>query len=179
MGTTMWDGSMPAALQTRSGPVASPDIERPPDRRAAAYGATDGQGPTAFRIDRDPTRPNSVSSADPFTPAVAPYKREFAYDSVDERLDLVVRDPSLVNLPVGGAARAEDDQFYADIETELVDGQAARIPTVGPGARLLAARSDPPVVLHFFRDSAENWFVGGGRGGRFRIILHIDIDRAV
>lgn len=178
MGTTVWDGSMPAALQTRSGPVASPDIERPSDRRAAVYGATEGQGPAAFRIDRDTTRPNSVSYADPFTPAVAPYKREYAYDSVDERLDLVVRDPSLVALPVAGPAHPEDDQFYADIEAELTDGQPTRIPTVGPGARLLAARVDPAASLHFFRDSAENWFVRGDRGGRFRIVLHIAIDRA-
>lgn len=178
MGTTTADGTMPAAVQTHSGPVASPDLDHAPEKRAPVYGGSEGQGPAAFRIDRDTTRPNSVSYTDPFTPAVAPYKREYAYDSVDERLDLVVRDPSLVTLPVGGTARTEDDQFYADIEAELTDGQATRIPTVGPGARLLASRVDPPVPLHFFRDSAENWFVRGDRGGRFRIILHIAIDRA-
>jgi hypothetical protein len=178
MGTTTSDGTMPAAVQTHSGPVASPDLERSPERRATVYGAADSQGPAAFRIDRDTTRPNSVSYTDPFTPAVAPYKREYAYDAVDERLDLVVRDPSLVALPVGGSARTEDDQFYADIEAELSDGQATRIPTVGPGARLLASRVDPSVPLHFFRDSAENWFVRADRGGRFRVVLHVAIDRA-
>src|ERR1041384_3606566 len=179
MKATTTGGAMPAAIQTQSGAVASPDLDPTAARSNAVYGGAEGQGPSAFRIDGDTTRPSVVNYSDPFTPAVAPYKREHAYDSVDERLDLVVRDPSLVSLPVGGAARSEGDQFYADIATELVDGQAARIPTVGPGARLLAARSDPPVVLHFFRDSAENWFVRGERGGRFRIILHIDIDRAV
>jgi hypothetical protein len=178
MGATTSDGAMPAAVLTHSGPVASPDLERTSEKRSTVYGGTEGQAPAAFHIDRNTTRPNSVSYTDPFTPAVAPYKREFAYDAVDERLDLVVRDPSLVAMSVGGAARTEDDQFYADIDAELTDGQATRIPTVGPGARLLATRVDPPAALHFFRDSAENWFVRGDRGGRFRIILHIAIDRA-
>src|SRR5262249_4028065 len=155
---------------------ASPELRRNAERRGTVYGSAEGANAPAFRIDRDTTRPATVSYSDPFTPAVAPYKREYAYDSVDEHFDLVVRDPSLVNLPVGGAARTEDDQFYADIEAELTDGQAARIPTVGPGARPLAARVDPPVELRFFRDSAENWFVRGDRGGRFRIVLHIAID---
>lgn len=178
LGATGPGGAMPAAIQTLTGPVGSPDLERGADHRGAVYGSADAQAAPAFHIDRDTTRPNTVSYSDPFTPAVAPYKREFAYDSVDEHFDLVIRDPSLVSFPVGGSARPEDDQFYADIEAELADGQAARIPTVGPGARLLGARADPAVDLRFFRDSAENWFVRGDRGGRFRIILHIAIDRA-
>src|SRR6185436_14129417 len=82
MGTTTADGTMPAAVQTHSGPVASPDLDHAPEKRAPVYGGSEGQGPAAFRIDRDTTRPNSVSYTDPFTPAVAPYKREYAYDSV-------------------------------------------------------------------------------------------------
>lgn len=179
MKATTAGGAMPAAIQTQSGPVASPDSEQRSSRASGSvYGGAEGQGPASFRIDGDTTRPSVVSYSDPFTPAIAPYKREYAYDSVDDRSDLVVRDPSLVAMPVGGTPRPEDDQFYADIEADLVDGQAARIPTVGPGARLLAARVDPEVPLHFFRDSAENWFVRGDRGGRFRIVLHIAIDRA-
>ena len=110
---------------------------------------------------------------------IAPYKREFAYDTVNERLDLVVRDPSLVRFSAGGAARPEDDQFYADLEVAFAEGQPVRVPTVGPGARLLAARSVPETELQFFHDSADNWFVKGNREGRVRLVLHVADDRAV
>lgn len=180
LGATTSDGAMAAAIETQSGPVSSPDLERPSERHGSTYGAErspPGSG-GSFRLDRDTSRPESVSYDDPFTPGIAPYKREFAYDLVDDRLDLVVRDPSLVRFAVGGTARAEDDQFYADLDVDLVEGQPVRIPTVGPGARLLAVRSVPEANLQVFRDSAENWFVKGDRQGRVRLVLHIAEDRA-
>jgi hypothetical protein len=180
LGATTSDGAMSAAIQTQSGPVPSPDLDRPNDASRTVYGA--GRTPpgagASFRVDRDTSRPDVVSYDDPFTPSIAPYKREFAYDAVDDRLDLVVRDGTLARLPIGGAPRQEDDQFYADLQVDLVEGQAVRIPSVGPGARILALRTVPSVAVQAFHDSAEGWFVQGDREGRVRLVLHLAIDRA-
>jgi transglutaminase-like putative cysteine protease len=181
LGATTSDGAMAAAIETRSGPVSLPDVERPSDRKGSVYGSErspPGSGGT-FRADGDTTRPDLVSYDDPFTPALAPYKREFAYDAVNDQLELIVRDPSLAPLAVGGPPRAEDDQFYADLDVDLVEGQAVRIPTVGPGARLLALRSVPDATLQVLHDSADDWFVRANRTGRVRLVLHLAIDRAV
>jgi transglutaminase-like putative cysteine protease len=180
LGATTSDGVMSAAIQTQSGPVASPDVDRPSDASGAVYGATrnpPGAG-SMFRVDRDTSRPEVVSYDDPFTPSIAPYKREFAYDSVDEHLDLVVHDPALARLQIGGTPRPEDDQFYADLQVDLVDGQPVRIPSVGPGARILALRTVPKVSVQAFHDSAEGWFIQGDRDVRVRLVMHLAIDRA-
>ena len=181
LGATSTDGSMSAAIQTQSGPVASPDLDRPSDASSAVYGAsrTPPGAAQTFRVDHDTSRPDVVSYDDPFTPSIAPYKREFAYDAVDERFDLVVRDATLTRLPIGGAPRQEDDQFYADLQVDLVDGQAVRIPSVGPGARLLALRTVPKVSVQVFHDGADDWFVQGDHDARVRLVMHVAIDRAV
>src|SRR5262249_17483180 len=129
LGATSSDGTMSAAIQTQSGPVTSPDLERPAEPGGTVYGPSrtpPGGGPT-FRVGPDTSRPDTVSYDDPFTPSIAPYKREFAYDAVDEHLDLVVHDATLARVPIGGAPRPEDDQFYADLKVDLVEGQAVRI----------------------------------------------------
>jgi hypothetical protein len=177
-GATTQDGTMAAAIQTESGPVASPDPERPRDKSGKVYAAGSGSN-GAFHADRDTTRPDTVSYDDPFTPSIAPYKRELAYDTVNDSFDLVVRDGTLTRLSIGGAPRAEDDQFYADLDVDLVEGQPVRIPTAGPGARLFAVRSVPETTILAFRDSADDWFVRGNREGRVRLVLHIAVDRAV
>jgi transglutaminase-like putative cysteine protease len=180
LGATTSDGVMSAAIQTQSGAVPSPDLDRPSDASGAVYGASrtpPGSGST-FRVDRDTSRPDVVSYDDPFTPSIAPYKREFAYDAVDEHLDLVVHDPALAHLPIGGTPRQEDDQFYADLQVDLVAGQPVRIPSVGPGARILALRTVPKVAVQAFHDSADGWFIEGDRDARVRLVMHLAIDRA-
>ncbi len=179
LGATSTDGTMAAAIQTQSGAVAAPDSESRESPNGAVYGGKPADRSTAFHIDSDTRRPTSVSYSDPFTPAVAPYKREFAYDAVNDALELVVHDPTLAPLPQGGVPRNEDDQFYADLEVDLVSGQPVRIPTVGPSARIIAARSDPPRKLEFLHDGADNWFLRGSDDGRIRLVLHLAVDRAV
>ncbi|HVW25720.1 MAG TPA: transglutaminase-like domain-containing protein [Polyangiaceae bacterium] len=181
LGATTSDGVMSAAIQTQSGPVASPDLDRTSDASGAVYGAsrTPPGAATTFRVDRDTSRPDVVAYDDPFTPSIAPYKREFAYDSVDEHLDLVVHDATLTRLSIGGAPRQEDDQFYADLQVDLTEGQAVRIPSVGPGARILSIRTVPKVSVQAFHDGADNWFVQGDREIRARLVLHVAVDRAV
>jgi hypothetical protein len=180
LGAMTSDGTMAAAIQTQSGPVASPEIDKSDSRSSQVYGKDRGGGSSrTYQIDHDTSRPKSVSYDDPFTPALAPYKREFAYDVVDDRLDLGVVDAALTLLSVGGAPRAADDQFYADLDVELISREPVRIPTVGPGARVLAIRTSPEVPLTLHEDSAENWFVKSEFAGKVRLVMHLAIDRAV
>src|SRR6202000_1345539 len=55
---------------------------------------------------------------------------------------------------------------------------ALRIPSVGPGARILALRTVPKVAIQAFHDSADGWFVQGDREVRVRLGMHLAIDRA-
>lgn len=180
LGATTSDGTMAAAIETRGGPVASPELDRSRQGASHVYGGEQGPGPGgSFRIDSNTSRPDRVSYEDPFTPTVTPYKREVAYDTVDASFDLAVANPALERLPVGGAGRPEDDQFYADLEVDAAPATFARIPTVGPGARVLALRSSPPATIAVLHDAADNWFVQSDRPGRLRLVLHLVIDRAV
>src|ERR1041384_6008494 len=101
---TTQDGAMPAALDTPSGVVPAPEPtgRKPRDEHAYGGNATPDSIDASFRVDRDTTRPDSVQYDEPFIPAVAPFKRLYAYDSVDEGFELTVFDKSLSKLEVGG-----------------------------------------------------------------------------
>lgn len=132
-----------------------------------------------YRLDGDTSRPDQVGYEDPFTPSIPPFKRLYAYDAVGEDFELTVYDPRLSALNVGSRPAPEDDQFFADMHVTLSPGEALRVPSVGPGARVLAAQTLPTAQIELLRDGAENWFVRSPSAGDFRLILHIAIDRDV
>lgn len=177
---TTQDGAMPAALDTPSGLVPAPDAAGPKPRVEHAYGgnATPDSIDASFRVDRDTTRPDSVAYDEPFIPAVAPFKRLYAYDSVDESFELTVFDKSLTKLEVGGKAGPADDQFYADLFVDVAPGSPVRIPSVAPGARALVARTDPELPFSLERDRADNWFMVGDARRRVRLIMQLAAPRA-
>jgi len=61
----------------------------------------------------------------------------------------------------------------------LTPGDPVRIPSVGPHARVIAARLSPDVAFELSQDSAENWFISSANGGEYRLIMHLAIDRKV
>jgi Transglutaminase-like superfamily len=131
-----------------------------------------------YALDGDTSRPDSVGYADPFTPSVPPFKRQYAFDSVGADFELIVADRRLAALPIGGRALRTDDQFFADMQLALEPSTPVRIPSVGPGTRVLAAQTLPAAPFELLKDSAENWFIrGGGAAGDYRLILHLAIDR--
>jgi transglutaminase superfamily protein len=180
MGATTQDGAMPAAIETRSGVVAAP---REPRTNSAAsqvaYGgsATPDSIDASYRIDRDTSRPDAVRYDDPFIPAVTPFKRLYAYDGLDEGFELVVHDKQLRTLVIGGEARPDDDQFYGDLFVDIVPGVPVRIPSVGPGTRVLVARVEPALRFELQRDGADNWFIVGDARKRVRLVLELAIAR--
>lgn len=172
-------GKLPAALDTPSGTVRAPDVGKEPDQ-SQVYGgkSTPSSVDASYRIDKDTSRPDLVQYDDPFIPAVTPFKRLYAYDRVDSAFELVVRDKSLERITVGGHVASGDDQFYGDLVVDLAEDTAVRIPSVGPGARILAASTKPEVKFEVLRDGADNWFVRAPTRQRVRLVLQLAIPRA-
>jgi len=180
MGATTEDGQMPAAIDTKSGVLAAPAEKRSaPNQIAYGGSATPDSIDASYRVDRDTSRPESVRYDDPFIPAITPFKRLYAYDALDEGFELVVHDKLVRPLEVGGEPRPDDDQFYGDLFVDLVPGVPVRIPSVGPGARVLVARAEPAIKFDLVRDGADNWFVVGDARQRVRLVLELAIQRRV
>lgn len=180
VGATTPDGRMPAAARTPSGIISAPPTFAGSSPRQVAYGggSTPDSIDATYRIDRDTTQPDSVRYDDPFTPAVAPFKRLYAFDTVDAELELGVAEKELSAVTVGGHMRPADDHFFGDLFVDVAPGVPVRVPTVGPGTRLLALRVEPPMKLEVRRDGAENLFVLGESRQRVRLILELAAPRA-
>jgi hypothetical protein len=176
---TTLEGDLPAAIQTPSGLSTAPDPRRPPGADHVYSGATTDDSPdSTYEPDRDTRRPNVENYDDPFSPATAPFKRLRAYDWVDPDYSLRVRDKALKPVPVGGSVGSGDEPFYGDMSVDLLPDQPVRIPTVGPGARLLRLHANPEVPVDVLRDGADNWFVRGSDRVRVRLVMEIAIPRA-
>jgi transglutaminase-like putative cysteine protease len=176
------DGDMPAAMNTPSGLVRAPD-PRKPVTRDDPTSSRDTQD-TTFRPDRDTRRPDVLPYDDPFVPSTAPFKRLIAYDTVLADFSLAVADDRLVPLSTHAVAMADgsDEQFYANMVLDLVPGRKVRIPSVGPGARIVHARAGieaQEVPLRISRDGAENWFADSDYAGRARLVMQLTVPRAV
>ncbi len=181
LNATTRSGSMPAAIETPSGVVTAPDSQQTPAENSTAYGggSTPDSVDATYRIDRDTTRPDEVGYDDPFSPAITPFKRLYAFDSVDPELELIVADKRLRPIHVGGSVHAGDDQFYADMVVDLTENTPVRIPSVGPGARVLAVTVTPPLHFQLYRDGADNWFIKAAVRKRVRVTMQLAIQRAV
>ncbi len=184
------DGDLPAAIDTHSGVVAAPDPrrpvtpgERPSDAPIDVHGRAFNVPPEfSFVPDDDTRRPDQLNYDDPFTPSTAPFKRLIAVDAVNAAFTLVVHDPRQVPIPTASQAAADgsEEQFYGDMVVDLEPGKRVRIPSVGPGARVLRARAgvgSNDVGFHLYRDGAENWFIEGERRIRARFVIETSIPR--
>ena len=175
---TTRDGRLPAAVDTPSGVIPAPPDRRPMPEVAYGGNSTPDSIDASYRIDADTTRPDVVSYDDPFTPAVTPFKRLYAYDAVSESAELSVSDRRLRKVDSGGSALPGEDQFFGDLFVDLVPGVPVRIPTPGPGVRVLASRVEPNVPLDLVRDGADNWFAVGNARQRIRLVLELAVPRA-
>ncbi|HSU40063.1 MAG TPA: transglutaminase domain-containing protein [Polyangiaceae bacterium] len=175
---TTRDGRLPAAVDTPSGVLPAPPDRRAPPENAYGGNATPDSIDASYRIDGDTTRPEVVSYDDPFIPAVTPFKRLYAYDAVDESVELIVSDRRLRKVETGGVALPGEDQFFADLFVDAAPGVPVRIPSPGPGARILATRVEPASPIEIVRDGADNWFLVGTTRQRIRLVLELAVPRA-
>ena len=174
----------PAASATPEAdePVYEPMSEGAPGR--AGVGLPSGDGPPGRRpgvaMDREtgPEPPGTRVYHEPFNPASFPFKRTTALDAVtaDERLVLAARSDRLQRLPVVGAARREPsrDAFWGSIVADFSPGAWVPLPSVAADARILAARTEPPIDVVFARDGADNQYVMSTAGGRHRLVWLTD-----
>jgi transglutaminase-like putative cysteine protease len=174
------DGQLPPAIRNGKTSIAAPDPRQPPMADEATYAGVDR---ASFNPDRDTRRPDVGSYDDPFTPSTAPFKRLSAFDAVREDYTLYVRDERTAPVLFGGEAPADDDVFYADEVVELTPGRATRIPSVGPGARILRARlgvGADEISFLIQRDGADNWSLKTPalRTVRARLVMELAIARA-
>jgi transglutaminase-like putative cysteine protease len=166
------------AIETQPAPKASDEARAKNalhDKTQAS--AANDPGESAFRADRDTRKPDMLPYEDPFRPSVAPFKRLSVFDAIDGQFTLSVADARLVPVPSSGPALEpmREDRFTAEMPLDVVPDRAFRIPTPGPGARVLTARAlkgEAAVPFVLFRDGAENWFVVSSTKGKIR--LHID-----
>lgn len=131
-----------------------------------------------YRLDGNTSTPSQVGYSDPFTPSIPPFKRLYAYDSVNTALELVVANSALQPVRVGGVSQATQDQFMGKQSVALAPEQPLRLPTVGPGVKVLNARLTPGAAFSLFEDSAENLFLKSGATGTHEWVVHMAIERA-
>ena len=181
------DGDLPGAIQTKDGVLTAPDPRRPvsPNDPSPAGNDDNAAQSATFQPDRNTKRPDVQGYDEPFTPSTAPFKRLEAFDSVSETYELSVSDKKLQSLAPGATAPSDgsDDQFFADLVVDVAPGKRSRIPSIGPGARIVRARlgiGAQDLTFHVWKDGAENWFVEGyGASSRARLVMEITIPRGV
>lgn len=177
------DGDIPAAINTPRGLVQAPDPARPVGTGDSPYNHAPGDArDSSFHPDRDTRRPDVLPYDDPFSPSTAPFKRLTGFDTVDASYTLSVRDPHTTSLPVMPipAPDGSEEQFYADMVVDLAAGQKVRIPSVGPGTRVLRARAGvgtQDVHFQLWKDAAENWFIESDATARARLVMELSIPR--
>lgn len=174
------EGRLPLRIRTANGDVPAPNPEDLPSASEMVYSSADRD---QFNPDRDTRRPDVQGYDDPFTPSTAPFKRLSAFDAVREDYSLYVRDARLTPMGDGVAPTSSDDAFYGDVVVDLAPGRRVRIPSVGPGARVVQARLGVGVrdiPFRILRDGAENWFLDAAdvrSAARARLVLQLAIPR--
>jgi len=181
LAVTTAEGDLPAAIDTRSGIVRAPETERAISSSESAYREplVPNTSPI-YRPDRDTRRPSMVRYDDPFSPSIAPYKRLRAYDAVGPDYALKVRDSSLTRVASGGLAKVGEEEFYADLTVDFGAASTVLIPSVGPGARVLAEHATPAIAIEVWRDGADNWYAKAppSQKGRVHLVMQVAIARA-
>jgi hypothetical protein len=176
-------GELPGALETRSGVVSAPDPTKAPSANETAYGGSASKD-NSYTPDRDTRRPELSAYDDPFTPSTAPFKRMQAFDAVGPDYKLRVSDEHPIPIAVSGTTAPGDDVFYANMVVDVTPGRGARIPSVGPGSRIVRATltsGGDEVNLRIARDGAENWFLeapGARASFKGRLVMELAIARA-
>lgn len=179
------DGDLPAAMNTPRGLVSAPDPARPTGSGPTSYNSNPSSSTPSseFKPDSHTERPDTLPYDDPFTPSTAPFKRLQAFDSVKSDFTLAVAETHASPLGVSAVPppQSTEETFYGDMVIDLAAGKKVRIPSVGPGARILHARAGigtQDVRFTLYKDGAENWFIEGDSTSRVRFVMQLAIQRA-
>lgn len=129
--------------------------------------------------DRTTTHDGQLRYGATFNPSVVPFKRVTAADQVRANFQLGVRDGGLRPLALSHRAIPPDrDAFWGTIQLQARAGEALPIPSVAPSAAIISYRVQPKAQLHFFRDSADNFWVKSDRSGLLSVVFLTDAPRS-
>lgn len=154
-----------AAARPHPNGTASGQAGGPPSAKGTPATKPAGAAPSGsdeFTIDRDTRRPDVLPYSDPFEPSVAPFKRLHAYDRVADSYVLSESGEPRHEVAVS-APNPNDVIFKAKLTLTVESGVPLRLPTPGPGARLVAAEAvaeqNPKARVDFVlrSDAADNW----------------------
>lgn len=162
------EGQNPSAFAYRNKILPAPQTGPEPTEAEPVHGR-DG-----FAVDRvTESKPDAITNADDtlqyvevFNPAVLPFKRMSALDSVRGDYTLFTASPdTLQDLPVGGAPSPDRDLFWGDLVVELSPGQDVALPSVAPDMRIISYEVEPRTTVKFSKDGADNYFVRSDESG--------------
>lgn len=171
-----------AAGRPHPGGTASGQAGGPPSAKSTPSAKPAGAAPSGsdeFTIDRDTRRPDVLPYSDPFEPSVAPFKRLHAYDQVADSYVLSETGEPRHEVAISEPA-ANDVVFEAKLSLTVASGVPLRLPTPGPGARLLAAEAvtmqNPKAVDFTIRsDAADNWDFETTTSGPVVLVLRVAV----
>jgi hypothetical protein len=178
LGTLTSSGKMPAVLRTPSGLVSAPDkLRNAAEGQTPAYTTLANKSANRFRIDGTTSDPGTLHYHEPFRPSIAPFKRLYTFDAVNEAFELYLRNPTRHAVSLEGSPEVGDDEFFADLT--IAGGQAVRIPSVASGMHVLATDLEPNVPFQLLVDTGDNWFFQApSLVGKGRLIMRLAAPRA-
>lgn len=110
-----------------------------------------------------------------FNPAVIPFKRNEAFDTVIGDSQLAVADRRLTRLPLLGNRRIPGRElFWGSIQVQFKRGQYLPIPSVSPDSNILTVATTPRVTVTFHKDSADNFYAKAEHDGLVRLTYLMD-----
>lgn len=146
-----------AAIETSAGTIPRPPPARPGDDTPRYK----PEPPPRVGIDRKTGADLELHYQVVFDPAIAPFKREIAFDTVHSDVTLAVSGRGLRPLPPGPLpARVGHELFWGHARIALEPGQRSLLPSVAPTSQILEWQAVPPLPLTFWRDDAGNFSVG-------------------
>lgn len=173
-------GKNPEAFASGDKVLPEPELA-PKDKEEPVFGR---DGAVTDRVTED--RPDANTGADDilkytsvFNPDVMPFKRMSSLDGIEAGYRQTIRDPALIDLPVGGVTDRARDRFWASLMVELHPGAPVAIPSVAPDMRILSYETQPPIRVTFSKDSADNFYVRSddrNATGQFRLVFLSDAD---
>ncbi len=115
-----------------------------------------------------------------FNPDVLPFKRMTTFDAIGDDYTMHVSRTILTELPVGGTHdERTHDRFSGDVRIRLTPGVDIPLPSVAPDMRILFYKTSPKVVLKFFKDGADNFYVrtdDKSASGEYQVVFTVDAD---
>ncbi|MFT3923706.1 MAG: transglutaminase domain-containing protein [Myxococcales bacterium] len=147
-----------------------------------------GRRSVGFRPDRITELEGTLGYYEVFTPAITPFKRVTALDSV--ALDgttpvLLVSDASRVPVRIEGLGAEppdsrERDRFWGSVVLDFTEGNVLPLPTVSPESRILTLSSEPLTSLRVERDAADNFVIiaQGTPASQVRVTYVLDAPRS-